>query len=152
MKALLDSSTLVAAMLPDHAHHEPALPWLSQAKIGAYDLVISGHSLAEVYAVLTRLPRIPPVSSADAWKMLKENVLAYGGIITLSGDDYVALMEDLSQRNITGGQVYDAIIAKAAELAQVDQLVTLNESHFQKVWPGGVTRIVSPLSAVPPSA
>jgi predicted nucleic acid-binding protein len=36
MKALLDTSTLIAAMLPDHVHHAHALPWLSQAKQGAF--------------------------------------------------------------------------------------------------------------------
>ena len=60
MKALLDTSTLVAAMLPDHVHHPHALPWLSQAKGGGFEFVCSGHSLAELYAVLTRLPRTPP--------------------------------------------------------------------------------------------
>jgi predicted nucleic acid-binding protein len=57
MKALLDTSTLIAAMLPDHVHHAPALAWLSRAKSGAFEFVCSAHSLAEVYAVLTRLPR-----------------------------------------------------------------------------------------------
>jgi hypothetical protein len=46
---------------------------------------------------------------------------------------------------------YDAIIAKVAELAEVDQLVTLNELHFLKVWPAGVGKIVSPLSTTPPA-
>jgi len=36
MKALLDSSTLIAAMLPDHIHHAPAHAWLSQAKLGSF--------------------------------------------------------------------------------------------------------------------
>lgn len=58
MKVLLDSSTLIAAMLPDHVHHGPAHAWLSQAKAGTFELVASGHSLAEVYAVMTTLPRL----------------------------------------------------------------------------------------------
>ena len=36
MKVLLDSSTLIAAMLPDHVHHQPAHAWLAQAKLGAF--------------------------------------------------------------------------------------------------------------------
>ena len=54
MKALLDSSTLIAAMLPDHAHHAAALAWLARAKAGAFEFVCSAHSPAEVYAVLRR--------------------------------------------------------------------------------------------------
>ena len=36
MKVLLDTSTLIAAMLPDHVHHAHALPWISQAKSNNY--------------------------------------------------------------------------------------------------------------------
>jgi predicted nucleic acid-binding protein len=151
MKVLLDSSTLIAAMLPDHVHHGPANAWLSQAKLGTFVCFVSGHSLAEVYAVLTRLPRKPPISPADAWQMLKENVTSCAQIITLGAGDYSALMAELSQRGISGGPVYDGVIAKAAELAQVDRLLTLNVPHFQKVWPAGMSRIITPLSTAPPT-
>jgi predicted nucleic acid-binding protein len=40
MNALLDSSTLIAAMLPDHVHHAPAHAWLDQAKQGTFVLVV----------------------------------------------------------------------------------------------------------------
>jgi len=46
--------------------------------------------------------------------------------------------------------VYDAVIAKAAELANVDRLITINEAHFLHVWPAGTGRIASPLSVMPP--
>jgi hypothetical protein len=83
--------------------------------------------------------------------MLEENVTSIAKIVTLSGDDSIALIEDLSQRAIMGGQVYDAIIAKADESAQVDKLVTLNDAHFRNVWPVGMGKIVSPLTAPPPT-
>jgi predicted nucleic acid-binding protein len=63
MKALLDTSTLIAAMLPDHVHHADALPWLAQAKSGAFEFVCSAHSLAELCAILTRLPRTPRIGA-----------------------------------------------------------------------------------------
>lgn len=37
MKVLLDSATLIAAMLPDHLHHACAYPWLAQGKAGAFE-------------------------------------------------------------------------------------------------------------------
>jgi predicted nucleic acid-binding protein len=150
MKVMLDSATLIAAMLPDHVHHPGAYPWLAQGKAGAFEFFASGHSLAEIYSVLTRLPRTPRISPVDAWKLLEENVTSRATVITLSGRDYAALVADLSQDGVIGGAVYDAVIAKAAELAKVDRLVTLNEAHFQRVWPRGASRIVSPLSAAPP--
>ncbi|MBS0261361.1 MAG: PIN domain-containing protein [Planctomycetes bacterium] len=62
MKMLLDTSVLVAGMLSDHAHHSVAWPWLERAKAGAFEFVVAGHSLAELYAVLTKLPRRPRIS------------------------------------------------------------------------------------------
>jgi predicted nucleic acid-binding protein len=152
MKVLTDTTTLIAAMLPDHVHHAACFPWLAQAKARTFEFFASGHSLAEVYAVLTRLPRRPPISPAEAWRLLQENVTSCATIVTLSATDYATLIEELSRRGIVGGVVYDAVIAKAAELAKVDRLVTLNEAHFQQVWPSGASRIVSPLAFAPPTA
>jgi predicted nucleic acid-binding protein len=150
MKALLDSSTLIAAMLTDHMHHAPALAWLSQGKAKAFEFVVSGHSLAEVYAVLTALRRTPRISPTEAYHMLQENVTSCAALVTLTGADYVTLIGELSSRGISGGTVYDGVIAKAAESSQADRLVTLNEPHFHRVWPSGGARIVSPVSVAPP--
>jgi hypothetical protein len=68
----------------------------------------------------------------------------------LTDAQYVDLVERMSREGIAGGAVYDAIIATAAEVAGVDLLVTLNVSHFLRVWPAGASRIVSPLTAAPP--
>lgn len=150
MKVLLDSSTLIAALLPDHAHHVAAHAWLSQAKSGGFDLIVSSHSLAEVYSVLTRLPRSPMISPAEARQLLTDNIISCAEIVALSRDEYVLLIEDLARQGIAGGLVYDGIIAKAAELSNVDKLVTINDVHFQKVWPAGSVRIVNPTKSAPP--
>jgi len=149
MKVLLDTSVLVSAMLPDHVHHAHSRPWLEQAKAGAFEAVVSGHSLAEVYAVLTRLPRTPRITPAEALQLIQENIAPHT-MVALSAEDYVKLIEDLAHLDVVGGAVYDAVIAKAAELANVDSLLTLNVGHFQLVWPGGASRVVSPLALAPP--
>jgi predicted nucleic acid-binding protein len=150
MKALLDTSTLIAAMLPDHLHHAHALPWLSRAKYGAFEFVCSGHSLAEIYAVLTRLPRTPPISPDEALRLIQENVRTHARVLSLSGDEYALLIELLARDRISGAAVYDAVIARVGELAGVDYLVTLNVADFLRVWPAGAARIVSPLTQPPP--
>ncbi len=151
MKVLLDSSSLIAAMLPDHVHHAPAHAWLSRAIAGDLEFVVSGHSVAEVYSVLTRLPRTPRISPSEAWRMVQDNILSCAQIVVLTGDDYVVLLAELSRQSLGGGLVYDAIIAQAAALAEVDLLVTLNTDHFQQVWPSGARKITSPLMVTPPS-
>jgi predicted nucleic acid-binding protein len=150
MKALLDTSTLIAAMLPDHVHHAHAFPWLSQAKTGAFEFVCSGHSLAEIYTVLTRLPRTPPIGPNDALRLIQENVTAHARIHSLLSDEYALLIESLAQNRIIGAAVYDAVIARVGELTSVDYLVTLNVTDFRRVWPAGAARIVSPQTHPPP--
>lgn len=143
MKVLLDTSTLVAGLLTDHVHYAAADAWLNKARIGAFEFFVSGHGIAEAYSNLTRMPRKPPIKPDDAVQMLDDNVLRFAQILTLNGSDYVGLVNDLSRRALIGGIVYDGVIARAAELAQVDRLVTLNVRHFQRVWPAGAARVIS---------
>jgi predicted nucleic acid-binding protein len=72
MKVLLDTSVLVSAMLPDHIHHSQARLWMERAKSGTFEFAVSGHSLAEMYSVLTRLPRRPRISPADALQLIQQ--------------------------------------------------------------------------------
>jgi predicted nucleic acid-binding protein len=149
MKVLLDTSVLVSAMLSDHVHHVHSQPWLAQAKGGAFEAVVSAHSLAELYAVLTRLPRTPRISPAEASELILENVASYT-VVALTGADYKKLIEDLAKIGVSGGAVYDAVIAQAAQLAKVDLLLTLNVNHFQRVWPAGASQVGSPVAMAPP--
>ena len=65
MKVLIDTSTMIAAMLSDHPHHAESQIWISQAKAGIFDFFASAHSVAEIYAVLTRLEREPEAKKDD---------------------------------------------------------------------------------------
>jgi predicted nucleic acid-binding protein len=150
MRVLLDTSVLVSAMLPDHIHHSQAHLWMERAKSGTFEFVVSGHSLAEMYSVLTRLPRKPRISPGDALRLIQQNVLPHATIVALSGDDYANLLPELSQTGVAGGAVYDAVIAKAADLANADHLLTLNAPHFQRIWPGGAGRVATPDTLAPP--
>jgi predicted nucleic acid-binding protein len=150
MKVLLDTSGLVSAMLPDHIHHAQSRPWIERAKAGAFEPVIAGHSLVETYSVLTRLPRRPRITPADALQLIQQNVPPHATIVALSGDDYLMLIAELSLTGVAGGAVYDAVIAKAAEMEDVDQLLTLNVTHFQRVWAGEAGRVATPQTLAPP--
>jgi predicted nucleic acid-binding protein len=150
MKVLFDTSVLISAMLPDHVHHGYSQPWLAQAKARTFDAVISAHTLAELYAVLTRLPRKPQISPAEALKLIQENVGTFA-TVPLSGADYLIVIDELAKIDVSGGAIYDGVIAKAAQLAQVDYLLTLNVNHFVRVWLAGLGRIASPLKTAPPS-
>ncbi len=148
MRILLDTSVVVAALLPEHESHQAAVPWLSRARAGAFQFIFSAHSLAELYAVLTKIPVSPPISPEMAAKLIRENIVSTATLVAVHADEYLRLLEGLVEKGLTGGAVYDAVIAEAAKRAGVDMLVTLNVGHFQRVWPEGAGRIFSP-TAVP---
>ncbi|MGH9843289.1 MAG: PIN domain-containing protein [Blastocatellia bacterium] len=142
MKALLDSSVLVAAMIESHPSHVNAADWVVRAKRREINAIVSAHTLAECYSVLTRIPPPQRISPENAWRAIKENVLSVMDVIALTADDYRDLLEHLSQNGIAGGVVYDGVIAWVAVKAQVDQVVTLNTKDFRRIHPAIASQLV----------
>ena len=137
MNVLFDTSVLVAAIVQPHPMHSRALSWLKQAKAGELRYLIASHTLAELYAVLTTLPVTPRISPATAWRLIRENVETAATVIPLTPTDYRLVLKRLAELGVSGGVIYDALIARAAQKAQVDRLLTLNPDDFARVWPEG---------------
>jgi predicted nucleic acid-binding protein len=135
---------LIAAMIEAHPAHERALARLQQVKQGVDVGLVAAHSLAEVYAILTRLPGRPRITPARARQLIQSNILGSFEIIPLAEEDYVAVIDHLADHGITGGATYDALILQAAARSNVDQIVTLNERDFRRVYPALADRIVAP--------
>ena len=144
MKLLLDTSVLVAAMVDSHPAHERALPWLQKVKNGTHTGFISAHSLAELYSILTTLPIKPQISPTDANRLIHHNIIKSFEIVTLSDEDYIEVIERLSKLEIMGGATYDAVILRAAENVNVDQVITLNAKDFRRVNPSLSNKILTP--------
>ena len=144
MSVLFDTSVLVAAIVENHERHDDALPWLQRVQEGALSGRISAHSLAEIYAVLTAMPLPIRLSCDVAWQLIATNVLAGFDVVDLTPEDYRTLLTAAAQQEIRGGAVYDAIIARAAEKSEADQLLTLNPDDFRRVWPSGAERVITP--------
>ncbi len=144
MKILLDTSVLIAAMVEAHPNHDRALMWLKRARQDDISAYIAAHTLAELYAVLTRLPVQPRISSATALQLIQENVVSVFEIIASDGDEYKTLLVHLAQQGITGGATYDALIAHTAYRIRVDHLITFNERDFKAVYPDISDQILVP--------
>ncbi|MBI1865510.1 MAG: PIN domain-containing protein [Nitrospirae bacterium] len=144
MKILLDTSVIVAALVEPHPHHHRALPWLRKAKEGAFGFVVCSHTVAEVYAVLSTLPVSPRITPGLAWRLVHEGVLSSASVVSLSSSDYAATIKRMSDLGLSGGIVYDALIVKAAQKADVDRLLTFNVDDFKRAWPEGGSRIAAP--------
>ena len=148
MKVLIDTSVLVSAILPDHVHHAYSLPWLERQG-RCFGCCRFGTQLG---GTLFRPNQASKNASHQRRRcaLLIQHNLSSHTVVTLTAGDYMKLIEDLARISITGGAVYDAVIAKAAEVTDVDFLLTLNIGHFQRVWPSGASRVVSPIAMTPP--
>jgi predicted nucleic acid-binding protein len=144
MKILFDTSVLVAAIVEPHPMHSHAFPWLVRAKSKEIDMAVAAHTLAELYAVLTTLPVIPRITPGAARRLIHENVETTAKIVSLSSQDYVSAIKNLSDSGLSGGIIYDALIIRAAQKVNVDKILTLNANDFKRVWPESEPRFVVP--------
>jgi predicted nucleic acid-binding protein len=133
MKLLLDTNVLVAAVIKQHVNHERAFAVLDLIQCGKDDGTISAHSLAEMYAVLTKLPAPYRHTPEQALLSIEENVLKHFTAVGFSGNDYAALLREAAGNGIQGGTIYDAVLLKNAAKAGVDRVYTLNLKHFQAI-------------------
>ncbi len=144
MKTLFDTSVLIAALIESHPMHEKAFPWMKKAKAKAFETVVASHTLAELYAVLSTLPIKPRIAPGVAWRLIYENVETIGKVISLTSAEYRAVIKRISELGLAGGIVYDALIAKVAQKANVERLLTFNSDHFKRVWSTGENIIITP--------
>lgn len=136
MKILFDTSVLVAALVESHPMHARAFPWLKQARAREFDMIVAAHTIAELYAVLSTLPIKPRISPLIARKLIRENIETVGKLISLTPREYISVIKQISELGLAGGITYDALIAKVAQKANVERLLTLDADHFTRVWPG----------------
>jgi len=97
-----------------------------------------------LYAVLSTLPIKPRIAPSVAWRLIYENVETMVKVISLTSAEYRAVIKRISELGLSGGIVYDALIAKAAQKANVERLLTFNSDHFNRVWPEGESVIITP--------
>ena len=82
--------------------------------------------------VMTRLPLLQPLSPQQVHDMIVNNLESFHSV-NLENNDYLEIICNVARLNITGGGIYDAIIAQAALKANVDTLLTVNAKHFTRL-------------------
>jgi len=143
MKVFLDTSILVASLVETHEAHGRAFAILERVHAGKDRGFIAAHSLAEMYAVLTRLP-IPLRHSPElALLSIEENVVKHFEVSSLSFGDYTSLLREAAMAGIQGGTIYDALILKSAAKSNVDRIYTLNLRHFQAIATGDLSALLA---------
>ncbi|MGI9120295.1 MAG: PIN domain-containing protein [Acidimicrobiales bacterium] len=107
----VDTSVVVPAASPWHDDHAVA-----RAACGEADVRLPAHVAIETYAVLTRLPpphRVSPTVARD-WLTRR-----FGGapVLALATDRHLRLLDSAAKGGITGGAVYDALVAATSQVA-----------------------------------
>ena len=101
-----------------------------ERRVDAHEqLVLAAHTLAEVYAVLTRLPARHRLRSADAIAVIEAN-WADTEVVHLTGKETWGALREAHRLAKIGGQMYDVLIAVSALKAQAATIVTWNGRHY----------------------
>ncbi len=103
---LVDTSVAIALVVQDHEAHAAALDTVRGRRLG-----LAGHAWFETYSVMTRLPAGQRRSPADAARVITGN---FPASVFLGAGEAAALGAELARLGISGGAIYDALIAAAA--------------------------------------
>lgn len=103
---VLDTSAAIPLLVASHRAHERVRSW-----VAGRPLALSGHALAETYAVLTRLPGDARLTPADAVTLIDDN---FSENLMLSAEAAAAAHRELQDHGVAGGATYDGLVALAA--------------------------------------
>ena len=141
MKALFDTSVLVASVLEADHRHEASHKLLRQ--FAPHEASCAAHSLAELYAALTGM-KPPNRIRPDIAELLLEHFKNSLHCISLTADEVLQTIHRTAALKLSGGIIYDALILACARKIQAEQIYTWNVKHFQMVAPDLAERIVTP--------
>lgn len=102
----VDTSVAVPLLVSTHTAHRGVAGW-ARGRL----LVMSGHALVETYSVLTRLPGDARLAPPDAAALLED---AFGEPAVPDEADSRRIHREFAGLGITGGAVYDGLVAMAA--------------------------------------
>lgn len=141
MKYFFDTSVLIAAVLVQHPHHQPSLAvYLKAEKSNA---CCAAHSLAEMYATLTRLPGRQRMSCEQVLQLV-DGIRKQLTTIVLDERDYISVIASAAAAGVLGGTVYDALLGYCALKAQAATIYTWNADHFLRLGPEVARRVRTP--------
>ena len=140
MNAFLDTSVLIPVFYGDHTHHAASLEVFAQCD---KDGCCGAHSLAEVYAALTRMPGKHRISGEQTMLFIAD-IRERLSVIALDGDEYTDLLEKAAAAGIVGGAIYDAVLVACALKSGAESIYTWNVRHFVRFGPEVTRRVRTP--------
>lgn len=122
---------MVALMCSWHEHHLRALEGIEGRQSQGERMVVAAPALVEAYAVLTRLPPPHRLAPDVALQLIDANFVRGVTSVALGAADYRAMLRSAPKQGISGGRLYDAVIARCAAVARARTLLTFNAAHFE---------------------
>jgi len=141
VRLFFDTSVLIAAVLVQHVHHQRS--WAAYLKAEKKTAFCATHTLAEVYAALTRMPG-PQRMDGDQALLVLEDIRRRFTIVALDEDDYFSAIASAVKEGVVGGTIYDALLARCALKARVTTIYTWDLNHFRLLGPEVARRVQSP--------
>lgn len=135
MIIFFDTSVLVAACVQSHPHYTQAHPALLRITSKQDRGFISQHSIAEVFAVLTRLPIQPRIHPVEATRILTGNILPHFEIMPLVHTDYLKAVQIMAQNGLIGAKIYDVLLVQTAISSGAERIYTFNVVDFRLLAP-----------------
>jgi predicted nucleic acid-binding protein len=127
MKGFFDTSVLVPVFYGDHVHHRASLELFIQFDNSTG--CCGAHSLAEVYATLTRTPGKHRIGGEQAM-LFVGSIRERLAIVALASDEYADALEAAAALGIVGGGIYDAMLAHCALKAKAEAIYTWNTRRY----------------------
>ena len=141
MKSFLDTSVLVAAALDVHENHERSFALYTT--VDRRNACCAAHSLAELYATLTRLPGKLRLSAQQALLFL-DSVEERLEIVSLDAKEYRLALDHAAKAGIVGGTIYDALSGSCALKARATRIYTWDLADFQRLGSEIASKVLTP--------
>jgi len=141
LSTFFDTSVLIPIFMEEHEHHERSLAaFLAADKTSD---TCATHSLAEIYATMTRLPGRHRLTG-DQVMLFIENIRERLKLVGLTGEEYYEALKEASANRIYGGTIYDLLIARCAVKAKAETIYTWNLRHFEQFDGDIAERLLTP--------
>jgi predicted nucleic acid-binding protein len=146
VRVFCDTSVLIPLFYGDHQHHDDSIGVIGRLQSG--EGFCGSHNLVETYSSLTRMPGIYRVSAERA-RLFITGLREKFQPIALTAEEYASTLDRYSAAGITGGAIYDAMLARCAVKAGAEILLTWNLRHFTRFGPEIAQLVKTPLESQP---
>jgi predicted nucleic acid-binding protein len=133
-----DTTVLVAASEQSHPHYAQARAALLRVAAGQDRGFMGQHSIAEVFAALTRLPVQPRIHPVEAARIVTENILPYFEVVSLGKEGYLEALNTMASGGWVGAKIYAALLLHCAASCAVERIYTFNLGDFRQLAPAGL--------------